>query len=237
MISPQLTALIEDKAHEFGIEPAAAFAVLEVESGPLDWVQPDGEPLTRLELHRIHRCWITAHLDALSEWIRMDKRHPWKRQQGLMRESTLPAGAVRVRGATSHIDGFVWVWMHSGKNQHAVQVQFRSRLLSLAAMLPAGAPEKARNAVFAGASYGGFQVMGFNFLDGDHDSAEAMAVAYRDPSEQVRDVFRRFLARPNELKALRDKDWDSFTGSYNGRGQIAEYSPRIADAYRHRRAA
>lgn len=89
-----------------------------------------------------------------------------------------------------------------------------------------------RAAALQSASWGLFQVMGFNYPYCGHDTVEAFVAAqHAGPDEQV-SVFARLVARPPFLQALRKHDWRTFAAAYNGPGHaIHRYEARLATAY------
>lgn len=89
-----------------------------------------------------------------------------------------------------------------------------------------------RAAALQSASWGLFQVMGFNYPYCGHDTVEAFVAAqHASPDEQV-SAFARLVARPPFLQALRKHDWRTFAAAYNGPGHaIHHYEARLAAAY------
>lgn len=89
-----------------------------------------------------------------------------------------------------------------------------------------------RPAALQSASWGLFQVMGFNYPYCGHDSVEAFVAAqYASADEQV-SAFARLVARPPFLRALRKGDWRTFAAAYNGPGHaIHHYEARLASAH------
>lgn len=92
-----------------------------------------------------------------------------------------------------------------------------------------------QNAV-ASASYGLFQIMGFNFA----------ACGFADPKAFVSDMaksqarqlvaFANFVRTNNLADELVRKDWEGFAGGYNGSGQIERYGRLLREAYERLKA-
>lgn len=99
--------------------------------------------------------------------------------------------------------------------------------------------EKAANihieAGYASASYGAFQIMGFNHKLAGYTSATAMMLAFnKGEAEQLEGLAKFILAQPTMLKALREGDWTTFACLYNGADFTANsYHIKLArSAYR-----
>ncbi len=70
---------------------------------------------------------------------------------------------------------------------------------------------------YASASYGAFQIMGFNHKLAGYNSATNMMLAFnKGESEQLEGLAKFILAQPAMLKALREGDWATFARLYNG---------------------
>ena len=86
-------------------------------------------------------------------------------------------------------------------------------------------------AALESASWGAFQIMGFNHLACGFGTVEDMVTAMKTEAGQLW-AFARFIrGNPAMHRALKAHDWTSFTRLYNGPGQVPVYSARIADAY------
>ncbi|UZW58392.1 N-acetylmuramidase family protein [Lysobacter enzymogenes] len=89
-----------------------------------------------------------------------------------------------------------------------------------------------RGAAFASASWGAFQIMGFNFAMCGFDDIEAFVVAHKQSAEAQLAAFSSFIRRPGLLDALRNKDWKGFAAAYNGLGFAKNsYDTKLATAY------
>ena len=70
---------------------------------------------------------------------------------------------------------------------------------------------------YASASYGAFQIMGFNYKLAGHKSATDMMLAFnKGEGEQLEGLARFILAQPTMLAALQKGDWAKFAEMYNG---------------------
>jgi hypothetical protein len=89
-----------------------------------------------------------------------------------------------------------------------------------------------RTAALKSASWGLFQIMGFNHKACGFDTVEAFVDFIKGPDDADMEAFINFVkANPPILKALREKDWKAFALHYNGPGAVASYSAKMADAY------
>jgi hypothetical protein len=90
-----------------------------------------------------------------------------------------------------------------------------------------------RAAALQSASWGMFQVMGFNYaLCGYYDVEALVADQHKSATAQL-NAFARFIARPAFVSALKDKDWATFARLYNGKGYKAnKYDTKMRDAYK-----
>lgn len=90
-----------------------------------------------------------------------------------------------------------------------------------------------REAAYCAASWGCFQIMGFN----------AMPIGYPNITDFVQKMhlnekehlyaFGRFLQKNNLISYLQNKDWAGFAYRYNGSGYKAnKYDEKLANAYR-----
>lgn len=89
-----------------------------------------------------------------------------------------------------------------------------------------------RNAALQSASWGLFQIMGFNYKACGFPTVEAFVDFIKGPDDADMEAFCNFVkANPPILKAMREKDWKAFALHYNGPGAVDAYSAKIADAY------
>lgn len=81
------------------------------------------------------------------------------------------------------------------------------------------------------ASWGAFQVMGFNFAAAGYGDIEAMVAAMVAGERGQLDAFAGFCRHESLVDALRHHDWNRFARRYNGSGQVEHYGAAIAGAY------
>ncbi len=96
-----------------------------------------------------------------------------------------------------------------------------------------------RKAAFQSASWGTFQIMGFNYPLCGFDDVETFVAAHKAGAEEQLGAFARFIARPAFINALRSKNWRSFATAYNGPGYAKNhYDSKLSVAYaRHQNTA
>lgn len=87
-------------------------------------------------------------------------------------------------------------------------------------------------AALKSASWGKFQVMGFNAIDCGWTDVEAfVADMYKDEGEHLR-AFLGFVKANNLIKYLQTKDWAKFAFGYNGAGYAEnKYDKKMQEAY------
>jgi N-acetylmuramidase len=89
-----------------------------------------------------------------------------------------------------------------------------------------------RAAALQSASWGMFQIMGFNYSYAGYLDVEAFVADQHAGAEEQARAFARFISRPPFLKALRKKDWTAFARAYNGPGyRQNKYDTKIGTAY------
>lgn len=95
-----------------------------------------------------------------------------------------------------------------------------------------------RQAAIMSASWGRFQIMGFNFSACGFSSAEAFVQAMQaSEGEQLR-AFVAFIESRGLTDELRELRWADFARSYNGPGYAANrYDEKLAVAYKTARYA
>lgn len=79
----------------------------------------------------------------------------------------------------------------------------------------------------ASASWGPFQVMGFNGLRIGYGSAKALKEASMNLDGQMEMFVRFIISTPHAHRALQEKDAYEFARYYNGEGNINDYAPKI----------
>ena len=87
-------------------------------------------------------------------------------------------------------------------------------------------------AALKSASWGLFQIMGFNHKAAGFETVVDFVNFIKGPDDADMEAFVNFVkANPLVLKAMQEKDWKSFARFYNGPGAVASYSAKMADAY------
>lgn len=88
------------------------------------------------------------------------------------------------------------------------------------------------NAALQSASWGLFQIMGFNYRACGFATVQEFVDAIKGDDDADMVAFINFVrANGQMLQALRTKDWRTFARLYNGPGAVASYSAKLADAY------
>jgi LysM repeat protein len=89
-------------------------------------------------------------------------------------------------------------------------------------------------AAMQSASWGRFQIMGFNHRAAGYASVQSFVVAMQRSEGAQLQAFARFIeANPSMHQALQRHDWAAFARAYNGPGYAQnDYDTRIAAAYR-----
>lgn len=96
--------------------------------------------------------------------------------------------------------------------------------------------EKARSinqeAADASASWGMFQIMGFNYKACDEESVESFVMAMCESERKQLILTARFIRRNGMLPALINKNWSEFARKYNGPSYAQNYyDKKLMDAY------
>jgi hypothetical protein len=95
-----------------------------------------------------------------------------------------------------------------------------------------------RDAANQSASWGAFQIMGFNYGLCGFAGIEAFVAAHRAGIEEQLEAFAQFIARDAFLKHLRAHDWAPFAAHYNGPAYAKnKYDTKLAAAYARHAAA
>lgn len=92
-----------------------------------------------------------------------------------------------------------------------------------------------QNAV-ASASYGLFQIMGFNYAACGFADAKAFVADMAKSEARQLAAFANFVRANNLADELVRKDWEGFAGGYNGSGQIERYGRLMREAYERLKA-
>ncbi len=198
------------------IDPAAALAVLAVESNGRGTTDDDGSPraVIRFEVHLFERGVSASPGAAASaaKYFRRDSGEAWKGHE--WRKGTSGARAA-------------WQTLHTGEQAYEYAA------LSLAVNIAA-------KAAYESISIGAAQILGSWHERLGYPTALAMLTAFDDEAAQVRGLFA-FLRRGNDRHANPDGDlwlaaaerrWLDFARQYNGPGMPEWYAGHLAEAYR-----
>jgi hypothetical protein len=89
-----------------------------------------------------------------------------------------------------------------------------------------------RDAAHQSASWGAFQIMGFNYGLCGFASVEEFVAAHRAGADEQLDAFAQFISRDVFLNALSARNWAAFAKLYNGPAyEKNRYDERLATAY------
>jgi hypothetical protein len=91
--------------------------------------------------------------------------------------------------------------------------------------------ESYKKACYEACSWGLPQVMGFHYERVGFENVYAFKHWMEDGEPQQLEVFLRFLRTGGLIDDLQRRDWWNFARIYNGTGQVALYSARLAAAY------
>lgn len=88
-----------------------------------------------------------------------------------------------------------------------------------------------KEAALLSASWGMFQVMGFNFKNSGFNSVEDFVNAMSTSEKEQIKAFAAFIkANPKLTKALKERDWSTFAINYNGASH-GDYDVKMKNAY------
>lgn len=96
----------------------------------------------------------------------------------------------------------------------------------------AAAAKLNRVAALQSASWGAFQVMGFNYKPLGYATIDEFVDAMQTDAGQL-DSFVRYVQHFGLAPALRALNWTAFAVGYNGTGAVAAYAAKMAVAYAH----
>jgi len=89
-----------------------------------------------------------------------------------------------------------------------------------------------RTAALQSASWGMFQIMGFNYALCGFTDVEAFVTQHKAGAAEQLVCFVRFISRDIFLTALRERRWAAFARVYNGPGfKLNQYDTKLAAAY------
>lgn len=90
------------------------------------------------------------------------------------------------------------------------------------------------DAAYESASWGLFQLMGFNFRAAGFPTVRDFVVAHKRSERDHLDAIGRWMQSNGLARRLAAKDWDAFARGYNGPGQVEVYARRLRNAYERR---
>jgi hypothetical protein len=91
-----------------------------------------------------------------------------------------------------------------------------------------------RPAALCSASWGLFQIMGFNYAACGFDSVEAFVAAQEQGEAEQLESFCAFLKSQGHARFLAAQDWAGFAARYNGPSYAKnQYDVRLRRAYEH----
>lgn len=89
-----------------------------------------------------------------------------------------------------------------------------------------------REAADASASWGMFQIMGFNYMACDEKSVEGFVTAMCESERKQLILSGRFIKKGGMLPELIAKNWSEFASKYNGKGyKQNKYDEKLQSAY------
>ncbi len=89
------------------------------------------------------------------------------------------------------------------------------------------------NAAIQSASWGRFQIMGFNFKLAGYSTAELFVEGMFKSENAQLAAFVAFIGKSGLAEHIRDKNWASFARGYNGsQYQKNQYDLKLEKAYR-----
>ncbi|MBU3917689.1 N-acetylmuramidase family protein [bacterium] len=90
-----------------------------------------------------------------------------------------------------------------------------------------------REAALKSASWGKFQIMGFNHKSAGYNTVEEFVTAMKEDLDNHYWAFAMFVkSNPNMHTALKNKDWASFACAYNGEDYATnKYDQKMKEAY------
>ena len=112
-------------------------------------------------------------------------------------------------------------WVDSHKGDQAVEYAALARATELAG----------EDAALRCISIGGPQLLCRNYSIIGYDSPKSMYEAFQGTEDSHVRGLLDFVAAKGILSAMQERDWPTFTRTYNGPGQIPLYSSRLSAAY------
>jgi hypothetical protein len=197
--------LLARVAQAYSIEPAAAVAVLAVESGGAAF-GPNKRMIIRFENHLFYRLWGNKEEQTFNKHFKFDAESAWK------------GHLWRADPAQD------WQSFHGNQLKEWEVLNFARTLKGKAAKMSIsmGAPQ------ILGSNYAR---LGF---DDVHQMFDAFNHPAYGEKNQIIGLFKFIESDPRNrgITALRNKDFEAFAAMYNGTGQAATYGRLIADRVR-----
>lgn len=88
-----------------------------------------------------------------------------------------------------------------------------------------------REAALSSASWGRWQIMGFNYADAGYDSVESFVADMCETEGYQLDAFVAYLQNTGLDEVLKAHEWAEFARRYNGSGQVEKYAADLEAAY------
>jgi hypothetical protein len=195
--------LIDALAARTGIPSAAVLAVWYVESSGRTFTP--NQAIIRFENHVFFKYWGSSHPAQFDEHFQYGGRN-----------------GVAGKASKNHkfrANGGAWKEFHNLDQSKEYEVYEFAKGI--------GGPENAAKST----SFGGPQIMGFNFDICGYSSAVALASAFQaDARWHVLGFFDYCKAR-HLIEVVEQEDWHAFGERYNGQGGGPIYGPKIKAAY------
>lgn len=192
--------LVSAAAHEIGLPPETALAVMSVESAAPPVA--DGRLPIRFEVHVFHDAWGRSNARLFAEHFAFDVETPW---QGHRWRPSLDAE---------------WREVHGDQEAEWAAFQFARTLDPTAA---------ARSISMGSAQLMGFNANRAGY-DNPEDMLAVLTNSEVGGFADLLLLFDTVRADPLMLESLRRGDYRSFATSYNGPGQAERYADLIAQA-------
>jgi hypothetical protein len=122
----------------------------------------------------------------------------------------------------SHPDISTAVWVHNYGAEGAHQYDRLDRAIQLD-----------RHAALMSASWGKYQIMGFNYVECGYDNVEDLVADMCVSESYQLDAFVAYMQNTDCGTYLAAKNWTEFARAYNGSGQVTLYADKLAAAYEH----
>ena len=185
------------------VDVNAALAVWFVESGGKEFVE--NKPILRVEVHKLWKYWGKDNKAVF------DKHFQFGGHNGI-------DGKAWKKHKFRKLETDEWQKFHGDQTLEYEVFEFATSLSS-------------REAACLSSSFGGSQVMGFNFESLGYASATDLYEAFKASERWHVCGFFDFCKSKGLLQAVKEKRWLDFATGYNGSGQAGDYDDLIAHAY------